>query len=44
LWTGDKNRILFYDGQGERFAESTLTEAPDPSMLNCAAQPRKVAA
>ena len=44
LWSGDENRILFYNGQGERFAETTLSEAPDPSMLNSASQPRKVAA
>ena len=44
LWSGDENRILFYDGQGERFAETTLSEAPDPSMLKGALQPRKAAA
>jgi hypothetical protein len=44
LWSGDENRILFYDGQGERFAETTLSEAPDPNMLKGALQPRKAAA
>jgi hypothetical protein len=44
LWTGDENRILFYDGQGERFAETTLSEAPDPSMQNGAPHLRKMAA
>jgi hypothetical protein len=44
LWSGDENRILFYGGQGERFAETTLSEAPDPSMLKGALQPRKAAA
>jgi hypothetical protein len=27
-WTGEENRILFYDGQGERFAEATLAAYP----------------
>jgi hypothetical protein len=41
---GEENRILFYDGNGERFAETALSEAPDPRMLNDALQPRKMAA
>jgi hypothetical protein len=44
LWSGNENRILFYDGQGERIAETRLSEAPDSSMLNGALQPRKLAA
>jgi hypothetical protein len=30
LWAGDENRILFYDGTGQRFAQTRLSEAPDP--------------
>jgi hypothetical protein len=30
LWTGEENRILFYDGTGQRFAETKLSDAPDP--------------
>jgi hypothetical protein len=30
LWVGDENRILFYDGAGQRFAESRLSDGPDP--------------
>jgi hypothetical protein len=33
LWTGEENRILFYDSQGVRFAECQLSEAPDPLKL-----------
>ena len=33
VWAGDENRILFYDGSGERFGEVRLSEAPDPRML-----------
>ena len=33
IWAGDENRILFYDGAGERFAEIQLSEAPDPRKL-----------
>jgi hypothetical protein len=44
LWAGDENRILFYDGNGEGFAETTLSEAPDPRVLNGAKQQRKLAA
>jgi hypothetical protein len=25
-----RNRILFYDGTGQRFAETKLSDAPDP--------------
>jgi hypothetical protein len=41
---GEENRILFYNGQGERFGETMLSEAPDTRMLNDAKQPRKMAA
>jgi hypothetical protein len=30
LWAGDENRILFYNGIGQRFAETKLSDAPDP--------------
>src|SRR5262245_45613236 len=33
LWAGDENRILFYDSQGQRFAQCRLSEAPDPRRL-----------
>ena len=33
IWAGDENRILFYNSSGERFAESRLSEAPNPNQL-----------
>jgi hypothetical protein len=33
VWAGEENRILFYDSTGERFAESRLSDAPDPLKL-----------
>jgi hypothetical protein len=33
VWAGEENRILFYDSAGERFAETRLSEAPDPLKL-----------
>jgi hypothetical protein len=33
VWAGDEDRILFYDSSGERFAETRLSEAPDPLKL-----------
>lgn len=33
LWTGEENRILFYDSMGGRFAETRLSEGPDPRRL-----------
>jgi hypothetical protein len=30
VWAGEEDRILFYDTTGERFAESRLSDAPDP--------------
>jgi hypothetical protein len=33
VWSGDDNRILFYDTRGDRFAETQLCEAPDPGDL-----------
>ena len=34
LWAGEENRILFYDVSGHRFAETKLSDAPDPLKLN----------
>ncbi len=33
VWAGEENRILFYDCSGLRFAETRLSEAPDPREL-----------
>jgi hypothetical protein len=33
VWAGDEDRILFYDSAGQRFAQSRLSEAPDPLKL-----------
>jgi hypothetical protein len=33
VWAGDEDRILFYDSTNERFAETRLSEAPDPLKL-----------
>ncbi len=33
VWAGTENRVLFYDCTGERFAESKLSESPDPQKL-----------
>lgn len=33
VWAGEENRILFYDSVGERFAETRLSEAPDPTLV-----------
>ncbi len=33
LWAGEEDRILFYDSGGLRFAETRLSEAPDPLKL-----------
>lgn len=34
VWAGEENRILYYDSQGGRFAETRLSEGPDPRQLN----------
>jgi hypothetical protein len=34
VWAGNENRILFYDGSGQRFAEVRLSESPDPRKLS----------
>jgi hypothetical protein len=33
LWVGEEDRILFYGSTGERYAETRLTDAPDPLKL-----------
>jgi hypothetical protein len=33
VWAGEEDRILFYDSTGARFAETRLSEAPDPRRL-----------
>jgi hypothetical protein len=33
VWVGDENRVLFYDSAGVRFAETRLSEGPDPLSL-----------
>ena len=30
IWAGEECRVLFYDCTGQRFAETILSEAPDP--------------
>ena len=30
VWAGEENRVLFYDSTGLRFAETRLSDAPDP--------------
>lgn len=41
VWAGEENRILFYDNTGCRFAETRLSDSPDPARL---ADPRRLAA
>ncbi len=33
VWAGEEDRILFYDSTGLRFAETRLSEGPDPQKL-----------
>jgi hypothetical protein len=33
IWAGEENRILFYDSTGMRFAETRLSDGPDPQQL-----------
>jgi hypothetical protein len=33
VWAGEEGRILFYDSGGQRFAQTRLSEAPDPLRL-----------
>jgi hypothetical protein len=34
VWAGEEGRILYYDSRGQRFAQTKLTEAPDPLQLS----------
>ena len=33
VWAGEEDRILFYDSNGLRFAETRLVDGPDPRSL-----------
>ena len=33
VWAGSENRILFYNCNGERMAETRLCEGPDPGGI-----------
>ena len=33
VWAGEENRVLFYNSRGERIAETTLSESPNPNNL-----------
>lgn len=33
VWAGEEGRILFYDSQGQRFAQTRLSDGPDPRQL-----------
>jgi hypothetical protein len=33
VWAGEEGRILFYDSQGQRFAQTRLSEGPSPRDL-----------
>lgn len=33
IWAGEENRILYYNCNGERVAETRLSESPDPRQL-----------
>jgi hypothetical protein len=33
VWAGEEGRILFYDSTGLRFAETRLSDGPDPLQL-----------
>jgi hypothetical protein len=33
VWAGEEDRILFYDSVGVRFAQTRLSEAPDPRRV-----------
>jgi hypothetical protein len=36
VWAGEENRILFYNAAGLRFAQTRLSEGPDPRQLKLA--------
>ena len=33
VWAGEEDRILFYDSTGQRFAQTRLSEGPDPRKV-----------
>jgi hypothetical protein len=33
VWAGDEDRILYYNSTGQRFAQTQLSEGPDPQQL-----------
>jgi hypothetical protein len=37
VWAAEEDRVLFYDSQGVRIAQTRLSEAPDPAKLKSAA-------
>jgi hypothetical protein len=39
VWAQEEHRILFYNSNGERFAETRLSDAPDPKRLADLARP-----
>jgi hypothetical protein len=41
VWAGDEGRILFYDSTGQRFAETRLSDAPDPLDLTRTPRPTR---
>jgi hypothetical protein len=44
LWASDESRILFYDGVGQRFAETRLSDAPDVLSVGAVRHTRNAAA
>ncbi len=34
IWASEQQRILFYDSQGRRYAQTRLLEGPDPAQLS----------
>jgi hypothetical protein len=41
VWAGNEDRILFYDSTGRRFAETKLSDAPDPLELTRVNKPTR---
>jgi hypothetical protein len=42
IWAGEENRFLFYDSQGGRFAQTRLSDGPDPRVLDAAGRTRSI--
>jgi hypothetical protein len=40
VWAGDEDRLLFYNSTGQRFAETRLSEGPDPMSLASLHRPK----